>query len=556
MIDLSAGQLVADKYRVDHVIGAGGMGVVLAATHLDLDQPVAIKVLKDANDEAIARFQREARLIVRFKSVHVARVFDVGALDDDTPYFVMERLEGEDLSKVLARRGTLPVEQAVDYVLEACEAVAEAHTLGVVHRDLKPANLFVARGPGGRGSVKVLDFGVSKRLTEGSQVGHLTNEGVALGSPGYMAPEQIESSRDVDARADIYSLGAILYRLTSGKNPYKGETVMSVLASMVATPLAPLTSVADVPAEFARIVEQCLAKEPGQRPPSVADLAKELARFGSRRAQASLEQILATMGVDDVGQETLSLSPEAAAKIPGFDPDGADTTTTKKTKTSGQGADATTTMVSARDPSALDDTDATTAMTPRPMTPPVVDPLPMLSSSPMPIGMPSSPMPIGAPPSSPMPIGTPPSADPAPWSAAPSGMAPVVRRVTPSASASLLPLALAMMFLAAIVGWVALRRSRAPAVYAAPSEVPTYVAPEPVTTEIATPAPEPVLPASPAPEPTTIELPANEPSGVSPRPKSRPHARPTPSPTPAPVAAPKKPNDAPPSLNDIPGGRH
>src|SRR4051794_1768352 len=142
MIDLSAGQLVADKYRVDHVIGAGGMGVVLAATHLDLGQPVAIKVLRDANEEAIARFQREARLIVRMKSGHVERVFDVGTLEDDTPYYVMERLDGEDLSKLLAKRKTLPVEQAVDYVLEACEAIAEAHMLGVVHRDLKPANLF------------------------------------------------------------------------------------------------------------------------------------------------------------------------------------------------------------------------------------------------------------------------------------------------------------------------------------------------------------------------------------------------------------------------------
>lgn len=322
MIDLSAGQLVADKYRVDHVIGAGGMGVVLAATHLDLDQPVAIKVLRDASDEAIARFQREARLIVRLKSVHVARVFDVGVLDDDTPYFVMERLEGEDLSKVLTKRGSLPVEQAVDYVLEACEAVAEAHMLGVVHRDLKPANLFVARGPGGKGSVKVLDFGVSKKVTDESAALDLTSEGVALGSPGYMAPEQIESSRDVDARADIYSIGAILYRLTSGVNPYRGETVMSILAEMAQTPLAPLRSVVDVPEGFARVVEQCLEQAPERRPRSIAELGRALAPFGSRRAQASLEEILATMGVDDVGAETItvanterSASPDAVAPL-------------------------------------------------------------------------------------------------------------------------------------------------------------------------------------------------------------------------------------------------
>ncbi|MFO0734497.1 MAG: serine/threonine-protein kinase [Labilithrix sp.] len=439
MIDLSAGQLVADKYRVDHVIGAGGMGVVLAATHLDLDQPVAIKVLRDANAEAIARFQREARLIVRLKSEHVARVFDVGALDDDTPYYVMERLEGEDLSKLLAKRGQLPVEQAVDYVLEACEAVAEAHTLGVVHRDLKPANLFVARGPGGRGSVKVLDFGVSKTVTEGSQVGHLTNEGVALGSPGYMAPEQIESSRDVDARADIYSLGAILYRLTSGVNPYKGETVMSVLAAMASAPLVPLRSVVEVPADFARIVELCLSQEPESRPSSIADLAKALAPFGSRRAQASLEQILATMGVDDVGLETVTIpSPQKTERLPGREPED-------------DSEAITTTPRNGRD-LALQ---ATVVAMPRPPTTPR-----MVSVAP-----------------------------------------PARRRAPASSNASLLPLGLAMVFLVAIVGWVVFRRSTPPPPGPAPSADPeptVVVAPPPPTTVMIVPAPAP----EPAPDPS------------------------------------------------------
>jgi serine/threonine-protein kinase len=297
-MDLSAGQLVADKYRIDGVIGAGGMGVVLAATHLDLDQLVAIKVLRDASEEAIARFQREARMIVRLKSVHVARVFDVGVLDDDTPYFVMERLEGEDLAKMLEKKGPLPVEQAVDYVLEACEAVAEAHTLGMVHRDLKPANLYVARGPGGTGSVKVLDFGISKAVQDANQpVGELTNEGVAMGSPGYMSPEQIQSTRDVDARADIYSLGAILYRLTSGQTPHKGETLMSILASMASTPLRPLDAIAKVPPDFAKVVARCLDQDRDARPKTIADVAVDIAPFGTRRSAASLEQILATMGV-------------------------------------------------------------------------------------------------------------------------------------------------------------------------------------------------------------------------------------------------------------------
>src|SRR5262249_31931779 len=155
-------QVVADKYRIDGVIGAGGMGVVVSATHLELGQSVAIKFLRgDVDSESIARFQREARLVVKLKSGHVSRVFDIGTLDDDPPFIVMERLDGEDLSKVVERQGRLPVDLAVDYVLEACEAIAEAHALGMVHRDLKPANLFLARGPGGSACVKVLDFGIS-----------------------------------------------------------------------------------------------------------------------------------------------------------------------------------------------------------------------------------------------------------------------------------------------------------------------------------------------------------------------------------------------------------
>ncbi len=302
MFELSAGQIIADKYRVDSVIGTGGMGVVVAATHIELDQRVAIKLLRDARSEAIARFKREARMLVKLKSQHVARVFDVGALDDDTPYIVMELLEGQDLASLLTARGRLRVEEAVDYVLEATEAVAEAHVLGMVHRDLKPANVFLARGPGGAETVKVLDFGVSKMLDakmEAEQTtGGLTNEGVALGSPGYMAPEQMTSSKDVDARADVYSLGAMLYRLVTGQNPYKGNSLVSVLAAMAIDPLPPLKSfVPDAPDGFAAAVERCLAQDREARWPTVAHLAHALAPYGSRRGRDSAQQILATLNV-------------------------------------------------------------------------------------------------------------------------------------------------------------------------------------------------------------------------------------------------------------------
>jgi len=161
---VSVGEILAGKYRIDRVLGAGGMGVVVAAHHLQLDERVAIKFLLPemlAQQDAVMRFSREARAAVKIKSEHVARVTDVGTLETGAPYMVMEYLEGIDLAE-LVRRGPLPITQAVDFVLQACEAIAEAHALGIVHRDLKPANLFLATLPGGVQSVKVLDFGISK----------------------------------------------------------------------------------------------------------------------------------------------------------------------------------------------------------------------------------------------------------------------------------------------------------------------------------------------------------------------------------------------------------
>lgn len=305
VFELSAGQIVADKYRIDGVMGTGGMGVVVAATHVELDQRVAIKFLREVSPEALARFQREARLLVRLKSPHVARVFDVGALDDDTPYIVMEHLDGSDLASVVSSRKKLPVEESVDYILQAMEAVAEAHALGMVHRDLKPANLFLARGAGGTTTVKVLDFGVSKILDDratgagGSpRGGDLTNEGMALGSPGYMSAEQMTNARDVDERSDIFSLGALLYRCVGGQTPYKGNSVVTILASMATEPLTPLrTLTPDAPETFAKIVERCLLQDKAARWPTVAHLANALAPYATHRGRVSIEQILATLNV-------------------------------------------------------------------------------------------------------------------------------------------------------------------------------------------------------------------------------------------------------------------
>ena len=305
MFEVSAGQIVAGKYRIDGLMGSGGMGVVVAATHLELDQRVAIKFLRDLSDDAIARFQREARLLVRLKSSHVARVFDVGTLDDATPYIVMEHLDGEDLATLISARQKLPVGEAVGYVLQACEAVAEAHALGMVHRDLKPANLFLAVGPGGTKTLKVLDFGVSKVLDDRASSpgdaprgGDLTHEGMSLGSPGYMSPEQITSARDVDERSDIFSLGALLYRLVAGTTPYRGRNAVSILASMATEGLTPVRTLApEVPQEFAAIAERCLAQDKAARFPTVAHLAHALAPWATRRGRVLIEQILATLNV-------------------------------------------------------------------------------------------------------------------------------------------------------------------------------------------------------------------------------------------------------------------
>jgi serine/threonine-protein kinase len=327
VFEVSAGQIVAGKYRIDGLMGSGGMGVVVAATHLELDQRVAIKFLRDVSPDAIARFQREARLLVRLKSSHVARVFDVGTLDDETPYIVMEHLEGSDLATVVSERQKLPVGETVDYVLQACEAVAEAHALGMVHRDLKPANLFLAVGAGGTKTLKVLDFGVSKVLDDRAGApgdsprgGDLTHEGMSLGSPGYMSPEQITSARDVDERSDIFSLGALLYRLVAGTTPYRGKNAVSILASMATEGLTPVRTLApEVPEEFAAIAERCLAQDKAARFPTVAHLAHALAPWATRRGRVLIEQILATLNVTfegDALDATAAKSPKAKALDP------------------------------------------------------------------------------------------------------------------------------------------------------------------------------------------------------------------------------------------------
>lgn len=293
------GDILDGKYRVERVLGVGGMGVVVAATHLQLGQRVALKFLLPTvlgNAEVVARFAREARAAVRIQSEHVARVIDVGTLTTGSPYMVMEYLEGGDLAASLQTRGPLPVVEAVTYVLEACEAIAEAHAIGVVHRDLKPANLFLARRTGRDPMVKVLDFGISK--TTDPAVSGLTQTTAVMGSPLYMSPEQMMSSKDVDARTDIWSIGVILYELLVGEPPFVGETMAQVVF-MVTNRDPPLLieKRSDAPQGLAEIVRRCLRRTPAERFANVAELASALVPFGSPRADVSLERISRVLGV-------------------------------------------------------------------------------------------------------------------------------------------------------------------------------------------------------------------------------------------------------------------
>jgi serine/threonine-protein kinase len=230
------------------------MGVVVAARHLQLDQIVALKFLRPealANPEALDRFMREARNAARLKSEHVARIIDVATLDSGTPYIVMEYLEGSDLGDVLAQQRTLPVPVAVDFILQACDAIAEAHALGIIHRDLKPQNLFVTKRHDNTPLVKVLDFGVSKSLASSDFAATLSQ--MVMGSPSYMSPEQMWSSKFVDGRTDVWALGIILHQLVVGYVPWKGETFVELCFKIAKDPLPRFPTCGTCPPGGARV---------------------------------------------------------------------------------------------------------------------------------------------------------------------------------------------------------------------------------------------------------------------------------------------------------------
>jgi serine/threonine-protein kinase len=296
---VSPGQMLAGKYRVERVLGAGAMGMVLAATHLALGTRVAIKVMLGGGkntDQHQARFLREARVAAMLRSHHAGKVLDVGMTEAGAPYIVMEFLDGKDLATLLQERGPLPTQEAVTYILQACEAIAEAHALGIIHRDIKPANLFLTAGVDGAPCVKVVDFGVAKQIDADVA---LTHTGAAMGSPLYMAPEQIRAARDVDGRADIWALGVTLYQLLAGVPPFNTESLMVLITLVTMEQPTPLVEHRpDVPAGLAAVIMQCFEKDRARRWPNIAAFAAALAPYAPERARTYAERVATVAKVD------------------------------------------------------------------------------------------------------------------------------------------------------------------------------------------------------------------------------------------------------------------
>ena len=320
---LKPGDVVDGRYRIEAYLGGGGMASVYRATHVVLEQSVAIKIVSAVVREVpgiAQRFIREARAATQLKGAHVARVHDVGTMPDGAPYMVMEYLEGKDLGEVLEQGKKCSVDEAVDFVLQACEALAEVHGLGIVHRDLKPANLFLTVGADGLPCVKLIDFGISRVDSPLSPKDGfvLTHPEAVMGSPRYMSPEQMESATKADVRSDIWGLGAVLYELLVGDAPYDGETVLDIYAAtMKGPPPAPSTVRKDVPRGLDEVILKCLTADPAQRHADVAELALALAPFagdaGRTRAEGIARVLDASRGrapgalpdeVDGVGERS------------------------------------------------------------------------------------------------------------------------------------------------------------------------------------------------------------------------------------------------------------
>ncbi len=294
------GEVVGGRYRIERIIAEGGMGIIVAAHHLELEERVAIKFLKEefaSKPEIVGRFAREAKAAARIKCEYTPTVFDVGISQERGPYIVMEHLEGEDLELVLETTGRLPFVRAAELIMQAGEAIAVAHANGIIHRDIKPANLFLVKGDQAIPVVKVLDFGVSKTALTGNVFGGaitLVKTQSLVGSPIYMSPEQIRGKQEVGYTSDVWSLGAVLYELVTGVTAFNGSSITELCASVLESEPEPVTDlVPEVPAGLAETIMRCLDKNAKRRFQSVAELVVALAPYAPKRARISVERAIA-----------------------------------------------------------------------------------------------------------------------------------------------------------------------------------------------------------------------------------------------------------------------
>jgi serine/threonine-protein kinase len=303
------GQKVADKYRIERVLGSSGMGIVYLAEHEEIGQWVAIKFLLEAakNPQAFARFKREARVMAKIKNKHAVRIVDVGQLNEDTPYIVMEYLEGRDLSTIMKANGPMPITMACDVAMQVAEALASAHAAGVVHRDLKPSNIFLSPLPDGSQHVTVIDFGVAKlRSDREDNKEEVTHTSMLIGSPRYMSPEQVSASRNVDHRADVWALGVIFQEMLTGQRVFHGDGIGMLLAAIAAQPPTPIQQLLPaIPADIAELMFYTLQKDPAARTPNIAEFAARVAQFVPD-GEARLGRVRGILG--DVPPESISTS--------------------------------------------------------------------------------------------------------------------------------------------------------------------------------------------------------------------------------------------------------
>jgi len=322
------GSIIHGKYEVLRLIGTGGVGFVLAARHIGFDDLVALKFLRpefSTNQEAVSRFMIEARASFKLRSEHVARVLDVD-LFEGTPFLAMELLDGADLRSQLEMQRLLPIAPAVDYMLQACEALAAAHAIGVIHRDIKPENLFLLGHGEQAGHLKVLDFGISKvALVNTDRQTHQALTRVAVGTPPYMSPEQVRASSNLDARSDLWSLGCVLYELLTGTAPFDRISVMQSCAAVLeedpvnARELRPA-----IPEDLSAVIMRCLRKDPSARFADVGELAEALSAFGSGRFDSYPARCRAHLNGEGIGRRSTPNSlapvgPRISGAVPALD---------------------------------------------------------------------------------------------------------------------------------------------------------------------------------------------------------------------------------------------